>query len=103
MSGEIPFHGDLVVEGEKARSEPVGIASPDMTFRCDAETLVLLMWGRLSYGQSSLMVGWLQTASIVWWPNSNGEGGVCVGLGVIHRPSIIVDPGNAGDPAEISG
>lgn len=52
VSGPIPFRGDIVIEGDKLQSERVGVASPDMTFRCDTETFVLLMWGRLTYEAS---------------------------------------------------
>ena len=52
VSDPIPFHGDIVIGGDKVQSEPVGANTPDMTFRCDTETFVLLMWGRLTYETS---------------------------------------------------
>ncbi len=52
VSDPMPFHGDIVIEGDTVQSEPVGADTPDMTFRCDTETFLLLMWGRLTYEAS---------------------------------------------------
>ena len=38
---------DFVVEGDKAYVERLGQSKPEVTFKCDAETLVLIMYGRL--------------------------------------------------------
>ena len=53
VSDPIPFHGDIVIDAGALRSEPVGDNTPDMTFRCNSETFVLLMWGRLAYAEST--------------------------------------------------
>ena len=39
-----PF--DIVTTGDTASTEPIGTVAADATFICDAETLVLLMYGR---------------------------------------------------------
>jgi uncharacterized protein (TIGR03083 family) len=39
---------DMVVDGEQARVEPAGTAVANVSFRCDTETFVLLMLGRLT-------------------------------------------------------
>ncbi len=54
VSGPVPFHRNIVFEEGRLQSEPVGDDTPDMTFRCDSETFVLLMWGRLSYVESTV-------------------------------------------------
>jgi len=52
VSDPMPFQRDIVIEGDNVQSVPVGAVSPDMTFRSDTETFVLLMWGRLTYEAS---------------------------------------------------
>ena len=52
VSDPVPFQGDIVNEGDKVQNEPVGTGSPDVTFRCDTETFVLLIQGRLSFETS---------------------------------------------------
>jgi hypothetical protein len=52
VSAPIPFQGDIVIAGDMVYSEPVGTAAPDLTFHCDTETFVLLMYGRLTYEAS---------------------------------------------------
>ncbi len=44
-----PGKVDIVVEGDKARMEAAGAVSANVTLRCNTETFVLLMWGRLSF------------------------------------------------------
>ena len=39
---------DIVVEGDRARLEPAGESTANVAFRCDTETFVLLMLGRLT-------------------------------------------------------
>ena len=39
---------DIVVAGDQARVEPVGTAVANVIFRCDTETFVLMMLGRLT-------------------------------------------------------
>ena len=46
--GEVPIKSDIVVEGDTARMEPAGEISADVIFKCDTETFVLLMYGRLT-------------------------------------------------------
>lgn len=47
ISGPGPREPDLVVDGATVRMEPGGAASPDVTFGCDTETFILLVYGRL--------------------------------------------------------
>jgi uncharacterized protein (TIGR03083 family) len=48
VTGVVPAHHDIVVEGDQARMEPTGAVEAAVTFHCDTETFVLLMYGRLS-------------------------------------------------------
>lgn len=49
VSGAVPVQRHFVVEGDKAWIEALPKApGPDVTFRCDTETYVLLVFGRLS-------------------------------------------------------
>jgi uncharacterized protein (TIGR03083 family) len=47
IAGPISTGRDIVVAAEGARVEPAGSDAPDVTFRCDGETYVLVMYGRL--------------------------------------------------------
>ena len=47
---------DIVVAADGALVEPVGAIAPDVTFRCDGETYVLVMYGRLK-SESALADG----------------------------------------------
>jgi uncharacterized protein (TIGR03083 family) len=47
ISGPGPTEPDLVVDGATIRMEAAGTASPDVTFGCDTETYILLVYGRL--------------------------------------------------------
>ena len=47
VAGPISTARDIVVAVEGARVEPAGSDAPDVTFRCDGETYVLVMYGRL--------------------------------------------------------
>lgn len=47
VSGLAPARPDLVVDGQTVRMEEAGAATPQVTFRCDTETYVLLVYGRL--------------------------------------------------------
>ena len=38
---------DYVIEGDEAYVEPPGQSKPEVTFKCDAETLILIRYGRL--------------------------------------------------------
>ena len=42
-----PDKSDIVIEGNEPRLEAAGDSTPDATFRCDAETFVLVLSGRL--------------------------------------------------------
>ncbi|PKB82596.1 MAG: hypothetical protein BZY88_03950 [SAR202 cluster bacterium Io17-Chloro-G9] len=44
----VPIKADIAVEGDKARLEDSTEGYADVTFRCDTETFVLLMYGRLA-------------------------------------------------------
>jgi uncharacterized protein (TIGR03083 family) len=48
VTGPGPQQPDLVVEGNTMRMEDAGEARPNVTFRCDTETYVLLVYGRLN-------------------------------------------------------
>lgn len=52
LSGEAPSKHDIVVEGGKAHLQPAGSASPDVTFRCDTETFVLLAYERITMAEA---------------------------------------------------
>jgi hypothetical protein len=47
VTGLGPRQPDLVVDGNTVRMEDTGEAQPQVTFRCDTETYVLLVYGRL--------------------------------------------------------
>ena len=47
VAGPIATARDIVLAAEGARVEPAGSDVPDVTFRCDGETYVLVMYGRL--------------------------------------------------------
>jgi uncharacterized protein (TIGR03083 family) len=48
VTGAVPSQHDIVMEGESVRMEPAGTTTADVRCRCDAETFVLLMYGRLT-------------------------------------------------------
>ncbi len=48
MTGAVPSRNDILVEGDKAHMEPAEAAEANVTFRCDTETFVLMMFGRLT-------------------------------------------------------
>jgi uncharacterized protein (TIGR03083 family) len=48
LTGADPSVRDILVEGETARMEPAGAVEAAVTFRCDTETFILLMYGRFS-------------------------------------------------------
>ena len=52
LSGEAPSKQDIVVEGGKAHLQPAGSGSPDVTFRCDTETFVLLAYERITMAEA---------------------------------------------------
>ena len=53
MSGPLSGSHDIVAGGGvKALMEPAGQGQPDVTFRCDTQTFVLLVYGRLSLEQA---------------------------------------------------
>lgn len=47
VSGQGPSKSDIVVAGDGLRMEEAGEHAADVTFRCDAETYVLFVYGRL--------------------------------------------------------
>ena len=47
LTGPGASHSDIVVEGDTVRMEPAGADTAHVTCRCDTETFVLLMLGRL--------------------------------------------------------
>ena len=47
ITGPTPYQTDLVVTGDTAQQETVGADQIDVTFQCDTETFVLLVYGRL--------------------------------------------------------
>lgn len=48
VTGPVPMRADILVDGDRARLEEPGPVPADVDFRCDAETFVLLMYGRLA-------------------------------------------------------
>lgn len=48
VTGTAPSACDIIVAGDTARLEPAGEAEAQVTCRCDTETFVLLMYGRLT-------------------------------------------------------
>jgi uncharacterized protein (TIGR03083 family) len=48
ISGPGPTEPDLVIDGATIRMEAAGTASADLTFGCDTETYILLVYGRLN-------------------------------------------------------
>jgi hypothetical protein len=52
LTGTVPGWHDIVVEGGKARMEPAGTAPANVTFRCDAETFPLLVYGRTTLARA---------------------------------------------------
>jgi hypothetical protein len=48
LTGVVPSTHDIVVENAKARMEPASIATPHMTFRCETDIFVLMMYRRLT-------------------------------------------------------
>ena len=48
LTGAVSSRHDIVVEDGKARMQPADSAAPDVTFRCDAETFVLLAYERIT-------------------------------------------------------
>ena len=49
LAATVPGKVDIVVEGDKAHVEAAGAVSANVTFLCNAESFLLLMWGRLSF------------------------------------------------------
>lgn len=47
VTGPISISHDIVLSPEGARSEPARASQADVTFRCDAQTYALVMFGRL--------------------------------------------------------
>jgi uncharacterized protein (TIGR03083 family) len=52
VSGPVPYSADIIVEGDTARVAETGDTMPDVTFRCDTETFVLLVYGRLPLAEA---------------------------------------------------
>ena len=48
----VPYHTDVVVTGDAIQQDAGGDGQPDVTFRCDTETFVLLVYGRLPFDQA---------------------------------------------------
>ena len=48
VTGPVPYRTTLVVAGDRVDIEEAGNASVDVTFHCDTETFVLLLYGRLT-------------------------------------------------------
>ena len=48
VTGVLPSQYDIVLEGDTVRMEPAGTTGADVRCHCDAETFVLLMYGRLT-------------------------------------------------------
>ena len=52
VTDPVQYKADVVVEDDEARLEEPSARSPSVTFRCDTETYVLLMYGRLGAAQA---------------------------------------------------
>ena len=52
VTGPIPLNADIAVEGDQVRLEEPGTGVSDIVFRCDTETFVLLMYGRLTAAEA---------------------------------------------------
>jgi uncharacterized protein (TIGR03083 family) len=50
IAGPGPDKPDLVIDGTTVRLEDAGSAPPDVTFACDTETYILMVYGRLGLG-----------------------------------------------------
>jgi hypothetical protein len=48
LSGAVPVRHDIVIADGQAHMGPAGTAPADITFECDTETFVLLVYGRIS-------------------------------------------------------
>ena len=48
LTGAVPSRHDIVVEDGTARMQPAETSAPDVTFRCDTETFVLLAYERIT-------------------------------------------------------
>ncbi|MCH8186445.1 MAG: maleylpyruvate isomerase family mycothiol-dependent enzyme [Chloroflexi bacterium] len=48
LTGVCANSRDILVEGDKASMEPAGTGKADVTLHCDAETFILIAFGRLS-------------------------------------------------------
>jgi hypothetical protein len=48
----VPYFTDLVVTGDAVQQDAGGTGQPDVIFRCDTETFVLLVYGRLPFDQA---------------------------------------------------
>jgi uncharacterized protein (TIGR03083 family) len=48
VTGAVPYHTDIVITGDTSRQETGATTPADVTFRCDTETFVLLVYGRLT-------------------------------------------------------
>ena len=62
-----PSKPDVVVEGNTLRMEDAGDATARVTVRCDTETYVLLVYGRLDL-EAALASGRLMIEEIASWP-----------------------------------
>jgi uncharacterized protein (TIGR03083 family) len=48
ITGPVSYHTDLVLAGDTIHQEARGDAAADVMFRCDTETFVLVLYGRLA-------------------------------------------------------
>ena len=53
VTGPVPSRMDIVVEGDQAHIAEAADTSASVTFHCDTETYLLLMYGRLSLEAAS--------------------------------------------------
>ena len=51
-SGAVTAQTDVVLSAEGARVEPDAAGNPDVTFRCGAETYIMVMFGRMKIGDA---------------------------------------------------
>jgi uncharacterized protein (TIGR03083 family) len=61
IAGPGPSKPDVLIDGQAIRMDAAGAAAPDVTFHCDTETYILLVYGRLNL-DTALTSGRLRVA-----------------------------------------
>ena len=99
IAGLGPTKPDLVIDGTTVRMDDAGAAPPDVTFVCDTETFVLLVYGRLNLEAAMASAGCASRA-IGSSPRPSGSGSRAssrrAAHGVIKLPPTFVAAGFPG-------